>query len=213
MDVSIIIPVFNRQNLVGRAIRSAINQEVKGYEIEIVVINDGSTDHSKEEILKFSKYISYFENKKNIGLPSTRNKGVLNSKGRYIFNLDSDDYIHPKTISTLLTAFELCPHVAAISCDYIYTDILDNKSHPISFKENPIACGIMFKRQVLIGLGLYDEELRVHEEKDLWKRILKENLKVLHLPIPFYRYLQHSDTLSRSSESEYYKKLLKKKYE
>ena len=214
MIISIIIPVFNRENLVARAIRSAIDQQnILKSNYEIIVINDGSEDNSENEILKFKKNIVYIKNKTNLGLPASRNKGIIAAKGRYIFNLDSDDYIHPKTLSIFLTAFELIPDASCIASDYVHTDINDNKSNPISFKDKPIACSIMFKRQLLIDIGLYDEYFKVHEEKDLWIRIKEKKLKIIYLKLPLYRYFKHDDSLSNSDKSGHFIKKLKNKHD
>tara|TARA_B100001939_G_C16817798_1_gene562962 strand:- start:172 stop:819 length:648 start_codon:yes stop_codon:yes gene_type:complete len=210
--ISIIIPVYNRESLVARAINSCINQTLDNKLFEIIVINDGSTDNSKYEIDKFKKQIIYIEHNKNLGLPSARNNGIIKATGRFIFNLDSDDYMHPKTLETMLLGMEL-GNFDALSCDYMYTDIEDNKSERISAIENPIACGIMFKRQLLIDIGLFDESQLIHEEKDLFLRFQKK-YKIYNLPLPFYRYFQHDNNLSKSKESEkFMKKLKNKKYD
>lgn len=210
--ISVIIPVYNRETLIARAINSCIDQTLDKSLFEIIVINDGSTDKSKYEIEKFKKRIKYVEHKKNLGLPSARNTGIKNALGRFIFNLDSDDYMHPKTLETMLLGMEL-GNFDALACDYVITDIEDNKSKPISSKKTPIACGIMFKRQLLIDIGLFDEKLKIHEEKDLFIRFTKK-YKITHFPVPFYRYFQHEESLSRSKESlKYLKKLKNKSYE
>ena len=207
--VSIIIPVYNRETLIARAINSCLDQTLDKSLYEIIIINDGSSDNSEYEIKKFEKQIKYIKHKKNLGLPSARNTGIKNAIGRFVFNLDSDDYMHPKTLETMLLAMEL-GNFDALSCDYVITDVEDNKSKPISSKKDPIACGIIFKRQLLIDIGLFDENLRVHEEKDLFIRFTKK-YKIEHIPIPFYRYFQHAETLSRSKDSEKYLKKLKNK--
>ena len=211
-EVSIIIPVFNREKLLSRAIRSCLNQDFDKSKIEIIVINDGSTDNSKEEIQKFSDEIIYLEHKTNLGLPNARNTGIKASKGRYIFNVDSDDFIHPNTISTLMVAANLLPSFSCITCDYVFTDQNDYKSEIISFNDNPIACGILFKRQVLFDIGLYDEDFKINEEKDLWLRLKNKKLKIKNIPIPFYRYFKHDSNLSSSKEMKKYDQKLKSKH-
>lgn len=212
VEVSIIIPVYNREKLLSRAIRSCLNQDIEREKIEIIVINDGSTDNSENEIKKFFNEIIYVEHKKNLGLPNARNTGIKEAKGRYIFNVDSDDFIHPKTISTLLIAAELMPSYSCITCDYVLTDDNDNKSEIISFVDSPIACGILFKRQVLFDLGLYDEDFKINEEKDLWTRLLQKKYKIKNIEIPFYRYYKHNDNITSSEEKKDYDKKLKLKH-
>jgi glycosyltransferase involved in cell wall biosynthesis len=212
IKVSIVIPVFNRESLVARAINSCLDQSLDKKHFEVIVVNDGSTDKSKLEIKKFSKQIKYLEHETNLGLPNARNTAIRNALGRFVFNLDSDDYIHPKTIETMLLGMEL-GNFDALACDYYNTDIEDNKSAHMSAKENPIACGIIFKRQLLINIGLFDENLKIHEDKDLFIRFSKK-YKITYLPYPFYRYYQHNESLSRSKDAdEYLKKINKKNYD
>ena len=91
IDISIIVPIYNAEEYLKRCIDSLVNQTKK--EIEIVLINDGSTDNS-EKIIKSYKddRIKYFKNK-NQGIGKTRNFGIEKACGKYILFVDSDDYI------------------------------------------------------------------------------------------------------------------------
>lgn len=208
--VSVIIPCFNRENHISRAIRSCLDQTLARDEFEIIVIDDGSTDNSIQEINKFNEHIRLVTHETNLGLPSARNTGIKASNGRYVFNLDSDDYIHPETLKTMLLAITLI-NSPAVSCDYFYVDKFDKRSNQISAENHPIACGILFKRELLIEVGLYDEELLINEEKDLRIRF-DTRYNIVNIPIPFYRYLQHNDNLSKSKNRSKYDKKLKQKH-
>ena len=91
--VSVIIPIYNVQNYLSTCIESIINQSLK--EIEIICVNDGSTDDSLFIILEYSKKdnIIMIINQRNRGLSEARNTGVKNSKGDFIYFIDSDDYL------------------------------------------------------------------------------------------------------------------------
>ena len=91
--VSIIIPVYNVEKYLNECINSAINQTLKG--IEIIAINDGSTDDSLEILMKYKKKYDFVKviNQQNKGVSEARNIGVEEAKGEYIYFLDSDDYI------------------------------------------------------------------------------------------------------------------------
>ena len=104
------------------------------------------------------------------------------------------------------------PSYSCITCDYVLTDDNDNKSEIISFSDSPIACGILFKRQVLFDLGLYDEDFRINEEKDLWTRLLQKKHKIKNIGIPFYRYYRHDDNITSSERKKDYDKKLKLKH-
>ena len=92
--LSIIIPVFNAEKTLRKCLESVLRQ--KDDELEIVIINDGSSDSSERIIHEYKKrepeLISYYK-KQNTGVADTRNYGITKAKGRYIMFLDSDDYI------------------------------------------------------------------------------------------------------------------------
>lgn len=90
VKVSIIIPIYNSRRTLERAIRSAMKQTVN---TEIIVIDDGSTDGSKKIIQKFSEKIIAIDNRVNIGPGPSRNKGILQARGRYVMFMDADDIL------------------------------------------------------------------------------------------------------------------------
>lgn len=94
IKVSVIRPVYNVENYLEEYLNSAVNQTLK--EIEIIAINDGSTDCSLEILNKYkSKYKNFsIINQENRGLSGARNSGLRVSKGKYVYFLDSDDYIN-----------------------------------------------------------------------------------------------------------------------
>lgn len=100
--ISIIIPVFNTEKYLRRCLDSVIAQEYK--DIELVLINDGSTDNSERLINeyknKYPKLISYYS-KENTGVADTRNFGIEKATGDYIMFLDSDDYIDTALLKNL----------------------------------------------------------------------------------------------------------------
>jgi len=104
MKFSIIVPVYNTEAYLARCLESILNQTYDDY--EIIVVNDGSTDNSKDIINEYKeKYPNKIVcvDKKNGGLSSARNKGVKKAKGDYILFLDSDDSIQSGLLKTLST--------------------------------------------------------------------------------------------------------------
>lgn len=121
MLISIIIPVFNKEKYINDCLKSVLNQNYKN--LEIIVINDGSTDNSGNIIKKWMEKdsrIKYIYQKNN-GVASARNKGIEIAKGDYIFFLDADDLIKENTISTLVkyAKIENPDIIAANYCKYI----------------------------------------------------------------------------------------------
>ena len=96
--ISVIIPCYNCGNIVKQAVRSVKTQTWKN--IEIIIVNDGSTDENTRKILKEMKDV-YVINQINKGLPSARNAGIRKSTGKYIAFLDSDDWIENNAIELM----------------------------------------------------------------------------------------------------------------
>ncbi len=102
--ISVIIPVYNVEKYLRKALESAANQTFNNY--EVIIINDGSTDKSLDIVLEFVKKYKnfYLVNQKNSGLSKARNIGIEISRGEYIAFLDSDDFIEPDYLETLYNA-------------------------------------------------------------------------------------------------------------
>ncbi|MED0988000.1 glycosyltransferase family 2 protein [Bacillus paramycoides] len=105
--LSIVVPIYNVEKYLEECISSLLNQEIER-EIEILLIDDGSTDSSKEIMEKYSKVDNRIVciYKKNEGLGPTRNVGTKRAKGKYILYLDSDDYLQPNTLNKLIKEIE-----------------------------------------------------------------------------------------------------------
>lgn len=118
--VSIIVPVYNVENYIEKCLDSLVNQTLK--EIEIIIVNDGSKDLSKEKILpyieKYKDKFVYLE-KENGGLSSARNYGMPYAKGEYIAFLDSDDYVE-NTIYEKMYNTAKKEDLDFVECDFIW---------------------------------------------------------------------------------------------
>ena len=102
--ISIIVPIYNEEENLRKCIESLINQTYK--ELEIILINDGSTDKSKEIIESFKDKRIVAIHKKNTGISDTRNTGIDKSTGDYIMFVDSDDYLELNCIERLIETAE-----------------------------------------------------------------------------------------------------------
>ncbi len=98
--VSVIVPVYNGELTIKKCIDSILAQTLK--EIEIIVINDNSTDSTLEILKSYKKKIVLINNEENIGPAGSRNKGLAKAKGKYIGFVDADDYISEKMYQTML---------------------------------------------------------------------------------------------------------------
>lgn len=105
-EISIIVPVYNSEKYITQCINSILNQDYNSF--ELLLINDGSTDKSKDICEQFSQKDSRIRlfNQCNKGVSSSRNKGIEESIGKYLLFVDSDDYIEPNCLSQLLKSPE-----------------------------------------------------------------------------------------------------------
>lgn len=137
--VSIIVPVYNVEDNIERCIKSIINQSLSN--IEIIIINDGSTDCSKNIIQRLSRLDTRikFIDKKNTGVSDTRNIGIEKSRGKYIIFIDSDDYIDKYMVEKLYNDVENNKLDMSI-CKYVCINKNFKKDEiwPINFQKNNI---------------------------------------------------------------------------
>lgn len=211
MEVSIVITCYNQEKYISRAIRSCLNQNFPKNEFEVVVVDDGSNDHSPEIIRDFGEKIVFIQNTKNMGLPASRNLGIRRALGRYVVSVDGDDYVLKELITIEALHLTLNAHWGGVSCDYVL--ISDEGLHlrRISGIRDPIACGVMFRKDAMIEAGLYDEKMRANEEKDFRLRFMKSSY-IGHVELPMYRYRKHADNMTSKPDvmKKYNKKLVNK---
>ncbi len=100
IDVSIIVPIYNTEEYLEKCIESLLNQTYRN--IEIILINDGSTDNSEQIIKQYNDSRIVYISKENEGIGKTRNLGIQIAKGKYIMFIDSDDYIRKDCVEKML---------------------------------------------------------------------------------------------------------------
>jgi glycosyltransferase involved in cell wall biosynthesis len=197
-EVSVLITNYNYATFLGRCLRSVLTQTFARSNYEVVLVDDGSTDHSDAIYRIFENDLIIIENQENLGLSTSLNVGLRNCHGRYIVRVDADDYIHSEFISFLHTGHELLKDkFDAVSCDYFEVSEDGSNYRLMSSYVHPIACGIMFKSEVFEQLGFYNENIRVGEDLDLMARFKKANLSLYNINLPLYRYVNHGESLSR----------------
>jgi len=211
IKISIIITNYNYSKYLNRSIRSAFVQNYPVEKYEIIVVDDSSSDWSREIIESYGKLIKVIYLDRNVGLASARNRGIESAKGRYVLFLDADDYLNRDTIFVESMFLDFNPEWDAVACDYCLIDDDEEIIGRNSCLEIPIACGIMFRREKLVEIGMYDESFKMHEDKDLQIRF-SNKFKIHHIELPLYRYRQHDSNLSRNADvsKEYMEKLKSK---
>jgi len=206
--VSIIVPALNQEKFIGRCIRSALNQHFGKDDFEIIVVDDGSTDRTTYALQVFGDSIKVLRNEETRGLPAALNLGVRAAQGRFVVRLDADDFVHEQYINIMFWHLMMNQYLHAVACDYL---LVDEKGVYMGLKnceDDPIGCGIMFRIEHLIDLGLYDESMRLHEDQDLRIRFLKK-YSIYRIPLPLYRYCRHENNMTndQGSVEEYERRL------
>ena len=211
--ISVIIPAYNEEKYIGRCIRSLLLQSIDNSEYEIIIIDDASHDKTLQIIDNYLDSIVFLKNKENLGLPASLNRGILKARGQFIVRVDADDYVHNDYLKILSIHLQLNNDLDAVACDY---DLVDQRQDVISHVnclDNPIGCGVMYRIEQLIEIGLYDESFRLREDEELRVRF-KRKYSVTRVPIPLYEYHLHQDNItSNENMMEFYRGKLNKKHQ
>jgi glycosyltransferase involved in cell wall biosynthesis len=184
--VSVIIPTFNSGQYIKAALESVFNQTYKN--IEVIVVDDGSTDNTRVVLEAFMKQIKYIY-KENGGPASARNRGVKEAKGEFIAFLDADDMWLPEKIELQFGVFVKDQRIGLVSCNHHQIDekgqILEESKH-IHYLSQKVLFNVLLVKNVVSGgsnaiikkecfdkVGLFDEHLHGTEDWDMWLRIAK----------------------------------------
>ena len=186
--ISIIIPVYNNELLIARAVESVISQQYGN--IELIVVDGGSTDGSLEVLKIYEEQIDCLISEPDRGIYDAMNKGISQAQGEWIYFLGSDDaleqYILLKMIPYLTSDFSL-----------VYGDVyLDDKWRypsnlsPRTILQNTIHHQGAFYNKNLFNEFRYDTQLRILSDYELNLRIYWENLRVQKVPLVIANCLQ-----------------------
>ncbi len=220
--VSIIIPVYNGEEYLRRCLDSILNQTYKN--LEIIVVNDGSTDSTKKIIDEYKDKRIKPIHKENEGVSEARNDGIEKSTGRYISFVDADDYIEPDFVEKMLNIIKKYK-VKYVTCGYkrVYEDhteyINNDLSESVVSKDDYIKKllnvqnGYGFVHMKLIEKEVlnkvrFNKELKVGEDA-LFNIMLCENIdKVVIYNNALYNYYFNSNSVVRKFDDNYSNKYL-----
>ena len=169
IEISVIIPTFNRGKLIANSIKSVLNQTIKN--LEIIIVDDGSTDNTKEVIDKFQdRRIKYIKLDKNQGASNARNIGIKAAKGRYISFQDSDDIFYPNKLEIQLNNIIN----KKSDLDFCKINVLYNSTYnylvPSSIREKRFESGDFFTE--LISNGNFISTQSILVKKSFMKEFL-----------------------------------------
>ena len=204
--VSIVMPAFNSGMFISQSIESVINQSFQDW--ELIIINDCSIDNTKNIALQYSQTdsrIKVYDNKQNLGVSYSRNRGIDYSNSKWIAFLDSDDIWEPDKLEKQLN------FASRMNASFIFTAVKYIDVKGVEFKgqfkvpsfvdfdklkyQNYISCSsVLIKKSTIGSVRMYND--RMHEDYAFWLQILKKNQVAygLNEPLLVYR-------ISRESKS------------
>ncbi|EPC09175.1 glycosyltransferase family 2 protein [Fusobacterium ulcerans] len=222
IKISVIIPVYNTEKYLEKCLNSVLKQTLK--EIEVIVINDGSRDSSRD-ILESYSIVENFRiiNKKNEGASKTRNLGIEIAKGEFIYFMDADDYIEKDMLLEMYNKAKE-DKLDIVVCDY-YNETLKTKEYikNLDIMENKMITGVdytkyllwsekkiapsiwgkMIKKSIYINNNIrFSENIFIGEDIVLGIKTAYFSKKVGKINKPFYHYIIHEAQGTRTIDKE-----------
>lgn len=223
MKISIITAVYNREKYIEKTILSVLNQTYRN--IEYIIIDGGSTDSTVEIIEKYQDRIFYWVSEKDTSMYHAINKGMLNSTGDFILNLNSDDWLIDDQVIEKVIAKIICNESYKAffgniiryyeSKNYFRKIVLKN----VSFKTLLLSehstfiphSSLFISKEILKLIGFYDLDYKYASDFDLILRIIK-NYNVKHLPLFITVFREHPDSITSSGKIDLERKAILTKY-
>jgi len=205
--VSIIIPCCNSGKTISRTVESAKSQTWPN--IEIIIINDGSTDKKTLTLLKKLSNESEIKvySQKNKGLPGARNAGFELANGNFILPLDSDDWLHENAIELMMQTYTSKRRSHVVYSDIKIEGIEDciKKTFCNPFEQlfsNQLPYSMLFPKHIFKNIKPYDESFRFGlEDWDLNVRLLTKKIKFVKVSEPIFVYFKNSKGMFQSITS------------
>jgi len=222
---SVIMPVYNEEKYIKKAIESILNQTFKDF--EFIIIDDGSTDRTKEILKKYKdKRIKIITNRKNEFVSRALNKGIKKAKGEYIIRIDGDDIALPNRLEKQINFLETHPEISVLGSAIFEINKKNSlKLMPVLTKDDQIKKGlglrmfriiyhptVIIRKKVLIDIGMYNEKLQYTQDKDLWLRLAAKEYKFENLREPLLFKLEKKNSWFLKARSGKRKKDREKVY-
>jgi len=220
--VSVLMPVYNAGDYLSEAIDSIINQVFTDW--ELIIVNDGSTDNSKDIILSYNdKRIRYFDNGENKGIIYTRKFMIGKATGEYIAFLDSDDIAMETRFEKQVAFLDANPEYILCGTWGIMVDDKGDKIKKLNLTDRyqEIRCALLFGntfiqssimiRKEAFDHETYDPQFPVVEDYELWCRLMFMGHRMKNIPEYLIKYRWHKSNIS-SAKSEMMDAYAKKVY-
>jgi len=197
--ISVIIPTYNSKKTLIQCLEHIFNQTFKN--IEVIIVNDGSTDNTQEELTKFKNRTQYqvkIINQENQGAPKTRNRGFAESHGEYVIFVDSDVFLKPDCLEKMLTQLKNHPEKAYTYCSFKWGfkkfklwefDVNKLKQMPY------IHTTSLIRRECFPDSG-FDPNLKRFQDWDLWLTMLTQGHEGVWVPEVLFTTQTKKNTMS-----------------
>lgn len=210
-DVTLAVLNFNRKKSVLRALRSCLNQFAPGLSIEVLLVDDRSTDGSVACVARELPELRVIALPENLGVGYASKAAVMASTAKFFMRVDSDDFISQITVAVLAGVLSHDPTLS-----YAYGDIIVAQDGSGEVGETPAerttrltsarllynhGAGVMFRREAILQCGNYRADLRNFEDLDLFLRLDAQGAKGFRVPMPLYRYTMTQGSLSSRKHS------------
>lgn len=194
--VSIVIPCYNQASYLEKTIQSVLKSDYKA--IEIIIVNDGSTDTSLDLAKKLSSQNSRIQvlDQRNAGVAAARNHGITAAKGKYILPLDGDDLISENYIAEAVQVLDSNSAVKVVYCKAVKFNDSGEKPwklkpfgrHQLA-KDNMIFVAALFHKKDWASVGGFSEDMKMgREDWEFWIKMLKNEGEVVQLPFVGFHY-------------------------
>jgi glycosyltransferase involved in cell wall biosynthesis len=205
--VSVVVPCFNHGRFLAEALESLLAQTYE--HIEIVVVDDGSTDDTPAVAARFALRVRYVR-QENRGLAAARNAGLAASGGELLNFLDADDYHEPDAIERMVAAATADPGADVFHgrhrcvdrdrnplTSYPVAELSRDAFHQLLVKNRMICHSVLVRRRALVGAGGFDEQLRALEDWDCWLRLAAGGCRFVAVAAAVAVYRRYPGTMSR----------------
>lgn len=199
--VSVVIPTYNRARIIRKALDTALAQTYEN--IEIIVVDDGSTDDTETALADYADKIRYIK-QSNQGASAARNHGIREARGKYIAFLDSDDQWLPHKLERQVALMESQPDLSFVAClstveKRSYAGYEDHATQFIRFIIQPFTQNMtryVVRRDCFEKHGYFDPSIQGPEDWELWLRLLKSGCRFGYVPEPLMIYVTSDDSIS-----------------
>lgn len=204
MQISVIIPTYNRAQLIREAVESVIGQDFSDW--ELLIIDDGSTDNTREIVGKYGKSVKYVH-QENAGPSAARNRGMSCAGGKYIAFLDADDVWLPEKLAIQNKLMENSRSAGIVATGYYVCDRDLNvretvirkrkkvRRRDLLVKNTILTSSVLGRRECILEGGLFNERYRFGEDWDMWLRIASR-FEIAYVQEPLCKYRVHSDSIT-----------------